>query len=420
MNTVRSFLYATVILSFLALPVARAEDPSDMEAMIYVLNEEIAKLKEQIGTLEKKVAAVDTPAMKKAPASITLGEDIVLGGQGAVAYFDTEPSGQFPNNEFRADDMWLTLDARLDENVFFYTQIIIYQRESNDQNLRIGELYVDFEDVSRLWDREYPLTLRLGRFDIPYGEEYLTRDPMKNALISHSLADFWGIDEGVELFGNSGPFDYAFAVQNGGYDTIKDGDPDKALVGRIGLQALDNLRISASAMRTGDIDIREDECAEMWFGDDFLLPIGSADTTEEYSYEFAQLDARLTWQGGHLIGSVGSIRYEDDDTSADRDNDASFYSVEAAQDLFSKWFAAARYSAIHSSDGFPVLGQAAYTPDVNELLTEDIWRLSLGLGYRWSDQVVLKTEYSFERGDKSDGTDLDEQDQFAAQAAFGF
>lgn len=420
MNTVRSFLYTLTVLSLLALPVARAEDPADMEAMIYVLNEEIAKLKEQLGTLEKKVAAVDAPAMKKAPASVSLGEDIVLGGQGAVAYFDTEPEGQFPNNEFRADDMWLTLDARLAENVFFFGQVLIYQRESNDQNLRMGELYLDFEDISRLWSREYPLTLRVGRFDIPYGEEYITRDPLKNALISHSLADFWGTDEGVELFGSAGPFDYAFAVQNGGYDSIKDGDPDKSLVGRVGVQAMDNLRISASAMRTGDIDIENDECTEMWFGNSYLYSLGGAETTEEFSYDMAQLDARLTWEGGHAIGSVGTIAYKDDDTAAEHDNDAAYYSVEASQDLFTKWFAAARYSAVHSSDGFPVLGQAGYNPVFTDLLVDDIYRLSLGVGYRWSDQIVLKTEYSLERGDRTDGGDLDEQDQFAAQAAFGF
>ena len=53
-------------------------------------------------------------------------------------------------------------------------------------------------------------------------------------------------------------------------------------------------------------------------------------------------------------------------------------------------------------------------------LAERLWLLSLGVGYRFSDQFILKTEYSFQRGSDTDGTKREHQDLFAATAAFAF
>ena len=53
-------------------------------------------------------------------------------------------------------------------------------------------------------------------------------------------------------------------------------------------------------------------------------------------------------------------------------------------------------------------------------LTESLWRLSLGLGYRWSQNLVTKIEYSFERGKELGGDKRSSEDLFALQAAFKF
>jgi hypothetical protein len=53
-------------------------------------------------------------------------------------------------------------------------------------------------------------------------------------------------------------------------------------------------------------------------------------------------------------------------------------------------------------------------------LTRRLWLLSLGVGYRWNDRLLLKAEYSFARGRELGGTARDHEDTFAAQAAFAF
>ena len=53
-------------------------------------------------------------------------------------------------------------------------------------------------------------------------------------------------------------------------------------------------------------------------------------------------------------------------------------------------------------------------------LTDELWRLSLGLGYRFSPNLVFKGEYSFERGRQINGDSRDHEDLFAVEAAFKF
>jgi hypothetical protein len=46
--------------------------------------------------------------------------------------------------------------------------------------------------------------------------------------------------------------------------------------------------------------------------------------------------------------------------------------------------------------------------------------LSLGLGYRMSENLVLKTEYSIERGKTLGGDSRNHEDMFSVVAAFKF
>ncbi len=83
-------------------------------------------------------------------------------------------------------------------------------------------------------------------------------------------------------------------------------------------------------------------------------------------------------------------------------------------DLAGPVYGAARFSQILADDGFPIAGQAPFGSLFNPNRIDKIWRLSLGLGYRWSEQMVVKSEYSFERGDRIDGASLSDRDVFCS------
>ena len=89
------------------------------------------------------------------------------------------------------------------------------------------------------------------------------------------------------------------------------------------------------------------------------------------------------------------------------------------QNLPRKFFWVARWSQAFCNNGIPIVGFGEIS-DYSASLTTQLWRLSLGLGYRFSDRLVLKTEYSFERGNEVGGDKRQNEDFFGAQAAFKF
>jgi len=109
------------------------------------------------------------------------------------------------------------------------------------------------------------------------------------------------------------------------------------------------------------------------------------------------------------------------DSTADNHRDIYYYCVEGVHDLVRKLYAGARFSQIFAPNGFPIAANGDPSQFLfSGTLTDEIWRLSLCLGYRWSENLILKTEYTFERGKEVGGGTRNHEDLFAIQAAFKF
>jgi len=78
------------------------------------------------------------------------------------------------------------------------------------------------------------------------------------------------------------------------------------------------------------------------------------------------------------------------------------------------------FSQIITDDGMPIVGHGDFGKYFFGPLTKDLWRLSLGLGYRWSENLVAKVEYTIERGELLNGTNRDEHDFVGAEIGFQF
>ena len=98
--------------------------------------------------------------------------------------------------------------------------------------------------------------------------------------------------------------------------------------------------------------------------------------------------------------------------------------MEGQQQITRKFYAAARFSQIFANNGYPLVGQGdmgMYFFNYSPLaLTTEIWRLGFGLGYRFNDHFLLKSEYTIERGNTRGGDPRDQEDLFSAEAAFKF
>lgn len=431
----------------LAGGVLRAEDAASVDGRLRELAEQNRRLQEQVAgqqrmieSLAAKLAEIQKngdlqarqlqelreggagPATERIAPSFKREQEVRLSGEAGLAFFNTGPAGQFPKAEFRVDDARLTVEAPVTKDVYFLGEFNLLTREANDENFHLGELYVDFENVSgRLGGPDRLLNVRAGRVYIPFGEEYLGRGPVENPLISHSLSDVWGVDEGVEVYGGLGRFQYALAIQNGGTSRLHDFNADKAVTARVGWEAAGWLHVSASAMRTGELATVADNLSEVWFGNGFIRALGAAKTTGKFWASFYEGDATAQWKGGHATAALGRVDFNDSDTTADNSRRMRYGYLEAMQNITGRLYGAVRYSEIRAPNGYPLagwgnLGRYFFAPS----LTEELKRLSLGVGYRFGPPLVLKVEYSREWGRQTNGATRDQEDFFGTEVGVKF
>jgi hypothetical protein len=442
----RDGLCACLVIGFtLTGTRTRAQDSADTKEQLRLLQQQNSALQEQlrkqqslIESLTRKVNGIEEANDKRgrelqhlesqlqdpAPAAkSTTRLDLAkvnISGEGGAVFFHGGSKGIFPHSEFRVDEAKLFVEAPIWGTVYFFGELNLMTREAQDLGLRLGELYLDIENVSKLWNREGMLNVRLGRMDIPFGEEYQVRDVIDNPLISRSIVDLWGVDEGIELYGTMGKVSYAAAVQNGGPSGIRDFDADKSIAGRISFDPTQWLHLSGSAMRTGNLDVARDSWSEMWFANAWLLPTGPTVGAKFHANLF-EGDIEVRLPRGHLKAFGGYIYQDDNSSTANNRREIYYYSLEAVHDMTHKIYAGARFGQIFANHGYPISGNGDMGNYLfSGTLTESLWRLSLGLGYRWNQNFVTKAEYSFEGGRTVGGGKRNHEDLFGVEAAYKF
>lgn len=341
-----------------------------------------------------------------------------IGGEGAVGFFSTQSEGQYPNSPFRVDEMRLFVESEVYHQVYFFGEINMATPESSGFNVQLGECYLDFEGVSRLWNGpESLLNLRVGQMYIPFGEEYLRRYAIDNPFISRSLSDIWGVDPGIELYGAAGKFSYVAAVQNGGVNGNQDYDGDKSVTAKLGYDPTPWLHLSVSAMRTGNVNAQNDYLSAIWFGNGWFRSLSPLATTFHANLYEGDIEVRL--HRGYLRAFGGYIDYADN-SPGNNHRGVYYYCLQGVHDIWDKVYGGVSFSQVYANDGFPVVGYGNMNEYLFGPLTQNLWRLSLCVGYRFSQNLIVKAEYSFEQGRELDGAQRDHENLFALEAAFRF
>lgn len=395
-----------------------------LEQQVEKQNESIQALTEKVQRLQATNATQESASAENSPSPATPSGynfgNVNLSGTGAVGFFDTGPEGFAPDGEFRVAEARLFVEAPVWKNVYFQGEADLATFDNPGVNVQLGEVYLDWQDLSDLWGRDGQLNLRVGRMYIPFGEEYLYRYAIDNPLISHSVSDLWGYSPGIEIYGQLGKFDYAVAGQNGGLQNGKltGFDNGKSAAGRVGYDPNQHLHFSVSAMRTGNLNAVNGTYSAIWFGSGFFQSLGGPGTTW-FHVNLVEGDVIANWPSGsaHAFGGYG--RYNDNDPLANNGRNIFYYSVEGMQNLPKKFYVAARFSEALSNEGVPIIG-FGNPAEYSDILARELWRLSLGLGYRFSGNFILKTEYSFEGGHDIDGESRNQESFFGTEAAFKF
>ena len=426
----------------LALLVSRAAEPNGnlrelieqnqrLQEQIRAQQKTIDELNAMMGEVvrasdrhERELQSLQSRTDSSAPsrgASSNRDQEVRISAEAGLAFFKTGSEGQFPGASFRADDPVIAIEVPVAKRGYFFSELKLLTRDTNVENFELGEIYVDFEDVSAAWGQPGFLSFRAGRLNIPFGHEYERRSPVANPLISHSLSDIWGADEGVEIYGRIGPARYVLAVQNGGVSRLRDATSDKSVVGRIGWDPSPWLQLSGSAMRTGDLATVADNLSEIWFANGFFRALGPALTTATFHVTLLEADATLRWKNGQINTALGQVRFDDSDTLSDNSRRLDYGYLEMTQAIAAGLYGAVRYSEIRAPHGYPLAGWGKMgTFFFRPVLTTELQRTSLGLGYRIAPPLVLKFEYTWESGRMITGAGRDHENFFGSQIAVKF
>jgi hypothetical protein len=376
----------------------------------------------QEGELQGLRDRLNAPAA--APAAVPgspADNEIRISGEAGLGYFNSGALGAYPNGDFRLDEARVFVDAPIWKDVFLHTEIDLRTREASDDGVYTGELYVDFENVSGQWGQDDLLNVRVGRFYVPFGEEYQHRMVLDDPLISHSASDIWGLDQGVEVYGKRGGLSYAAAIQNGGVNSLHDFNPDKSVAGRLGYDPAPWLHLSGSAMRTGRLSTSGDQLSALWFDQGFFRTLGPSATTSEFDATLLELDGAVHTGGTSLGVAGGTVRYDDNNRARNDSRHLTYYYIEGTQALTEQLLAAARFSHISAPGGYPLVGQGNFSTFLfGNISTTSLTRLSLGLDYRFGPPLVLKLEYSPEWGRTLAGQNRNHEDILSTELGVKF
>ena len=321
-----------------------------------------------------------------------------LGGFVAVAYLDSGNDGTRPHGGFLIKESSLFVEAMAWEDVSFFLEIQSNRLgKDSEKFVRTGEVNAHFRNLLRGGNDDTLLGLKVGRVDIPFGEEYLWQDAGDNPLISTSAAYPYGFDEGVLVYGTLRGVGWIAAITDGTDAQSVEDDPDKAINLKFYGNPSEALYLSGSFMRNGRASKSAFE-----FGGSHFQPVGVSrlssvgeSASQMVNARLYELDATYTFgEPFAFAASFGQAFLDDQDDAFDRD--LTWFSIEPRFTIGSGKYALLRYSEIGTYDstrGYQFDGKT--TAGGNAFFgydTRRFRRLSVGVGWRPNPRIVVKGE----------------------------
>ncbi len=393
---------------------------------------ELSELRRRVAQLEDRVRAAEDRGALPAPAVDARPEPAEqrwrLSGNAEVIQWGGGSDSFAADGGTSLEDFELFFDfdlgwrprlggARLAESASLHVEWDVI-RHGYLQN-RIGSLYVEFAELGG----SSAFNLRLGRMEIPFGEEYsrFSRDRAENPLLSYSAAAPYNWDTGVMLHGTlaEGRLGYQVAVLNGddGLNANTSGDP--SWVAKLSAAPLPWTRISLSGFRSGGLGngSRAAESALEW-GGTHAVPFGSGTGVTSFQDglpiaddpESLRLDGVEAWEADLILSPPGWGRLWlahgrvgiDSGSSSGYDRELRYWIAEGRLDLgalaalLEPLYVAVRYSSLGSGnrdEGYLLPAMNAGGDLGFNTARAELW--SAGLGLRLQPGLTLKAEYSW-------------------------
>jgi hypothetical protein len=315
-------------------------------------------------------------------------------GFAAFDYLHTGNDGNYSEGAFVVKETSLFVDAKVwDEISVFYELQVIRLGKDNQKIGQTGELYAHFRNIY------CNIGMKVGRVDIPFGEEYLQQDSIVNPLISFSAAYPYGFDEGIVLYGNNYGLGWILAVTDGTDARSVEDNREKAINAKLYGKPTDRVYLSGSFMRNGRAAKSAFE-----FGGSHFQPIGASHVSTlgpspspEVDAILYEVDARFFGCGKDYLALSFGQAFQDDNTST-HNRDILWFSVEGVRYLCEDVYFVARYSEIGTYNSFEGYhfdgkitagGNSSYGYDAKRLQ-----RAAVRLGWKPNPRTLIKAEIS--------------------------
>ena len=428
---------------------ARADDPDPRDAELDKLYQTVEKLEKRIDDLEASKAQGYGPSAGGSGSSeagswadrVRLSGSAALdylGGGGGYSLYDHGAANVYDARLFVDAD--LARDVEVGNSVAF--RDVGFAFEWNIVRIgylanNIGDVYVDFR---RIGDQSW-LNFEMGRFQIPFGENYkrFGRGYYTDPFVALSAPPPWFWDEGVKLWGDAleGKVSYAFAMTDGegGLNNASNGSQQLSL--KLAADPTEWLHLSVSGLRTGVLGTNDSPAfAALWLGEMIPRAFGAGSGAQSFqggqpvaagpnklqNVSVLGADAIFKLPNTRLWLSYGDTRINSAHGSF-YDRDLLYWLAELVFELrgISPRLGES-YLALKGSGLGTYSNQKGYLldfryGDVGYNMTS-FQTLAIALGVPVGDRVVMKIQYAFQRINLVDGVTDDEIKEAADDASF--
>jgi hypothetical protein len=348
---------------------------------------------------------------------------VELRGFVAGAYVHTESRSKWPGGAFVVDQASLFLDADVRDDIGVVLELKFDELPLT--TFRTGETYIDLRRVAA-WD-DGKLGVKIGRFDLPFGEYYLLQHAPDNPLVSYPVAMPYGYDEGVEAYGSWRRLQFVGAITEGHQERDGSQETAPAVTVRVGAELGRGIYTSASYMH-----VRDTARSALCFSGTFLTPVGmgapsalGVSPSPSVRADLGVVDLR--WQPTDTVRLRASVGHGRLDDAADAfDRDFTWFVFEPswrpcpALELVGRWSEVGTYD---DGEGLRFEGRqfANGSADMGFDLSR-LRRLSFGVGWQVATGVAAKLEVGIDHLEAIDASPFSDDDRafVAAQVVAWF
>ena len=375
-----------------------------LEVEQVVSKEESKKAKEEVTKLKETSQATQAARVDLANSLAKLK----IKGRAALGFFDSGKAGSYPAGSFEMPDAKIQFGFQPDD---INTLVLRFNvNNATAQSPLMDYFFLQSKDfIPALKDSPFSLSTRLGRFKLGFGEETWTDNLVEGIVPSNSAARATVVDEGLEFAGKVKldkiglePLGVVVSVSDGNSGVGSDSTASKAFMGKLYHNPIKPLYVSGSYYNSGELDSSSSEMS--------LAGVTSAiQSGMAWRRSVWELDARYDFGKGKkplepivFSDSKAIVRLSygefKDDGNRTRSGNLGF--VDGIYNLTKKFDAAGRYSFIDMNGDV--------TATLNSVTANRYDRFSLGGGYHWSDNVILKLGYDWNKNSGPGVNDADD------------